>query len=75
MRNASGAFAELIDFVFEDGLSEDKKRTLASLVYYPEERVAIDAEAAIDESAYYFGAIVELSRSRTRSCCVIRPSA
>ena len=60
LRNASGGIRELIDFVFEDGLSEDKKRTLASLVYYPEERVAIDAEAAIDESAYYFGAIVEL---------------
>lgn len=60
LRNASGGIRELIDFVFEDGLSEDKKRTLASLVYYPEERVAIDAEAAIDEAAYYFGAIVEL---------------
>ena len=60
MRNASGGIRELIDFVFEDGLSEDKKRTLASLIYYPEERVAIDAEVAIDEAAYYFGAIVEL---------------
>ena len=32
LRNASGGIRELIDFVFEDGLSEDKKRTLASLV-------------------------------------------
>lgn len=60
LRNASGGIRLLIEFVFGSALSADQKRSLASLVYYPEDRVAIDAGLADDPESYYATAIKRL---------------
>ena len=66
LRNASGGIRELIDFVFEDGLSEDKKRTLASLVYYPEEKLEIAESEKSDFDAWCRKEILRLIRMTRR---------
>lgn len=53
LRNASGGIRELIDYVFGESLTAEQKRGLASLVYYPEQRVELDAENASDLESYY----------------------
>ena len=39
MRSASGAIKEKIDFLFSKQLNEDERATLATLVYYPSEKI------------------------------------
>lgn len=43
MRNASGVVRRKIDDAFGDALSEQEKKELATLVYYPEERIRLTA--------------------------------
>ena len=66
LRNASGGIRELIDFAFGDELTAEEKRSLASLVYYPEERVEIEtAELALAESACATPACATSARATT----------
>lgn len=60
LRNASGGIRELIDYVFGDALTAEERRALASLVYYPAERVAIEAESSPDQEIYYAETIKDL---------------
>lgn len=53
LRNGSGSIRLKIDDVFGDDLSEVEKRTLATLIYYPEEKTRIELAKAEDESAWY----------------------
>lgn len=39
LRSASGAIREKIDMLFSDELSEEERATLATLIYYPEEKL------------------------------------
>ncbi len=48
LRNASGVIKDLIHRVFGASVSEEEKRTLATLIYYPEKKLAlIEAETGI----------------------------
>lgn len=60
LRNASGGIRELIDYVFGDALTADQKRSLASLIYYPEDRVEIDAANTDTPEAFYAETIKHL---------------
>lgn len=60
LRNASGGIRELIDYVFGDTLDAQQKRSLASLIYYPEQRVAIETENASDQEIFYAESIKRL---------------
>jgi len=58
MRNASGIIRKKIDDVFGDTLSQPEKRKLATLIYYPQEKLKYEAniqadfEAWLEESIY-----------------------
>ena len=60
LRNASGGIRELIDHVFGESLTAQEKRALASLVYYPEERTAIEAANTPDQEIFYAQTIKQL---------------
>lgn len=60
LRNASGGIRELIDCVFAESLTADEKRSLASLIYYPEERVALDAQKSSEPEMFYAETIKQL---------------
>ncbi|GAB1476497.1 fructose-1,6-bisphosphatase [Bacillota bacterium] len=55
MRNASGVVRRKIDDAFGETLTADEKKELATLVYYPKERIRLKAEAseAEDPEALY----------------------
>jgi len=58
MRNASGIIRKKIDDVFGDTLSQPEKRKLATLIYYPQEKlkheasIQVNFEAWLEESIY-----------------------
>ena len=65
LRNASGSIRMKIDEVFGETLAEPQKRTLATLVYYPSEKLAIELARCDDEGAWYretLPRLVELCR-------------
>ena len=45
MRNGSGVLKRKIDDAFGDTLTEDEKKELATLAYYPEEKIALQKNA------------------------------
>ena len=47
LRNGSGAVRRKIDDEFGDILSPSEKRDLASLIYYPEEKLALVKKAGV----------------------------
>ena len=53
MNSASGAIREKIDALFADTLTADERDTLATIVYYPEEKMKELLETAEDETAFY----------------------
>lgn len=53
MRSASGAIREKIDMLFSDELSEEERATLATLIYYPEEKLEELLPNIEDETAFY----------------------
>lgn len=53
LRNGSGSIRLKIDDVFGDTLSEDEKRTLATLIYYPREKTKIELAKAESGTAWY----------------------
>lgn len=50
MRNASGVVRRKIDDAFGSTLTADEKKELATLVYYPKERIHLKAEALEEEN-------------------------
>jgi len=53
LRNASGVIKRKIDEAFGDSLTEDEKRSFASLVYYPKERIRVIRQTEDDMDAWY----------------------
>lgn len=53
LRNASGSIRLKIDDVFGDFLSEQQKRSLATLIYYPREKMELELAKAPDAHAWY----------------------
>ncbi len=53
LRNGSGSIRLKVDEVFGDTLSEEEKRSLCTLIYYPREKAKLMLAACEDESAFY----------------------
>lgn len=53
LRNGSGSIRLKVDEVFAGELTEAEKRTLATLIYYPEEKLDIELAKTNDEAAWY----------------------
>ncbi|MBQ9042360.1 MAG: fructose-1,6-bisphosphatase [Eggerthellaceae bacterium] len=60
LRNGSGAVKLKIEDAFGDSLSEEEKRSLATLIYYPREKMEIELEKAEDKDAWYAKTILRL---------------
>ena len=59
VKNASGVIRRKVDEVFGDSLSEDEKRALCALIYYPDER--LDMERPVREAD---GTLVSFYKTR-----------
>ena len=53
LNNASGAVREKVDNVLRDSLPADERARLATLIYYPEEKLAELVDAAPDRAEWY----------------------
>ena len=53
LRNGSGSIRLKIDDVFGDALSEGEKRSLATLIYYPREKMELVLSQVDDAEAWY----------------------
>jgi len=53
LRNASGVLKLKIDDVFDGILSESEKRSLATLIYYPDQKLEIVKKSGIDMRDWY----------------------
>ena len=53
LRNGSGSIRLKIDDVFGDSLSENEKRSLATLIYYPREKMELVLSLVDDAEAWY----------------------
>lgn len=53
LRNGSGSIRLKIDNVFGDSLSENEKRSLATLIYYPREKMELVLSQVDDAEAWY----------------------
>ncbi|MDY3619449.1 fructose-1,6-bisphosphatase [Agathobaculum sp.] len=53
LNNASGAVREKVDIVLRDSLPADERAQLATLIYYPEEKLEELASAAPDRAEWY----------------------
>ncbi len=62
LKNGSGAVKRKIDDEFGDILSAEEKRELASLIYYPEEKVEMVASSGRDMDEWYVVMINRLIR-------------
>lgn len=60
LKNASGSIARRIDEVFGESMSAAEKRTLATLIYYPEEKLPLILKMASDETAWYHTTLLRL---------------
>jgi fructose-1,6-bisphosphatase-3 len=59
-RNASGAIRRKIDSLFGDELSSSERSELATLIYYPEEKLDKIKDVTADINAWYKTALVRL---------------
>lgn len=64
LRNASGVIRTKIDQVFEKTLSEEEKKQLASLIYYPEEQLRRLRLSGADRETYatLLGRLLEVTK-------------
>ncbi len=60
LRNASGSIRLKIDDVFEDTLGEEEKRSLATLIYYPTEKMELELSQVDDPEQWYIKQIPRL---------------
>ncbi len=60
MRNASGVVKRKIEDTFGDLLTAEEKKSLATLVYYPKEKLEIIKEEDLDMDAWYRATIYRL---------------
>ena len=60
LRNGSGAVKLKLEDAFGDSLAQTDKRSLATLIFYPREKMAIELAAASDENAWYAQTLLRL---------------
>ncbi len=60
LKNGSGSIKRRIDEVFGSSLSADEKRTLATLIYYPEAKIPLILKSVADEAEWYRTTLVQL---------------
>ena len=68
LKNASGVVRKKVDEVYADTLSEEEKRALCALIYYPEERIEYERSVQTDMNAWYRRRLhqsVEIARAVT----------
>ncbi|MFY9197699.1 MAG: fructose-1,6-bisphosphatase [Acutalibacteraceae bacterium] len=53
LSNASGAIREKVDMLFSSTLSENERAVLATLIYYPEEKLAEIGPTVVDINEWY----------------------
>ena len=64
IKNASGVVRKKVDEVYGDTLSEEEKRALCALIYYPDERLELEQKTH-DWYARRIGQMVEIARAVT----------
>ncbi len=60
LRNASGTIRIKIDELFKDTLSDEEKKSLATLIYYPHEKMRLILDQEEDPEKWYAKAIFHL---------------
>ena len=53
IKNASGVVRKKVDEVYGETLSEEEKRALCALIYYPDERIDYEKTVQTDMNAWY----------------------
>ena len=53
LNNASGAVREKVDILYENSMAQEERRQLATLIYYPEEKLKEVAEHTADLNEWY----------------------
>ncbi len=78
-RNASGVIRHKVDALYENSLSEEERSALATLIYYPEEKLDELSENGVTDEKWYSDTLVRLmeicrlvsskyTRSKVRKC-------
>ena len=62
LKNGSGSIQRKIEEIFGDTLTESEKRTLATLIYYPEQKLPLILEKVSDANAWYRLTLLRLLR-------------
>ena len=68
IKNASGVVRKKVDEVYGDTISEEEKRALCALIYYPDERLEHEKNTQADMNAWYrrrLHQVVEVARAVT----------
>ena len=68
IKNASGVVRKKVDEVYGDRLSEEEKRALCALIYYPDERIEYERAEQKDLTEWYkrrLSQVVEIARAVT----------
>jgi fructose-1,6-bisphosphatase-3 len=60
LRNGSGSIKRRIDEVFERSLSEEERRTLVTLICYPEEKLPLILKSVVDKVEWYRTTLIRL---------------
>jgi fructose-1,6-bisphosphatase-3 len=60
LKNGSGSIKRKIEETFGDALSEHEKRTLGTLIYYPEEKLSLILPTVVDEAEWYRTTLLRL---------------
>ena len=53
IKNASGVVRKKVDEVYGDTISEEEKRAICALIYYPDERIEYEKNVQKDMTAWY----------------------
>ncbi len=62
LKNGSGSIKRKIDELFGSTLSSEEKRSLATLIYYPEEKLPLILKTVSDEAEWYRTTLLRLVR-------------
>ena len=68
IKNASGVVRKKVDEVYGETISEEEKRALCALIYYPDERIEYEKTQQADMTAWYkirLQQVVEIARAVT----------
>ena len=60
LNNASGVIRNEIERLFADTLSYDERETLATIVYYPKQKIRLELEKTEDKASWYKSTLMNL---------------